>query len=407
MAGEDCLVFISHITEEAELAIALRDYLSSLPYLTEDNIFVSSDSIEAGQRWFSKIENALRTARIALILCSKASVKRPWINFEVGACLIKDIRVVPVCHTDLKYDDLPTPLNIRQAKCLSAPDLADIVQSIADAIEKKPPRKAELGKNQNFTDMLEKAREFERAYGTANEPNIITDPLERTLLIVRDLETLAELYRQGQPYVEEQPERSIWFSGTLSAFAINPQGPFQSEAYKEALLREKQANLELAQLGFPVRCIITPPHPNFFFPVSPESIRYRIDCLLDFLKSGCPCLSNIWWAVSYNKQKTFYIIGNISCFEGYKRGGEETYRKGRGSGYWLTLRQTDEATVTAYRNLYKQLFERLERETIVRFACRPETAEQYSEEDSDQEILRKATIYELEQSKKYVDSLLT
>lgn len=109
-------IFVSHISKEAALAEVLqenirRDFQDTL------EVFVSSDgvSIEAGDDWLKSVRNALKGAKAVIVLCSKESVGRPWVNFEAGAAWLRDVPIIPVCHTDLKPDDLPLPLKLLQA----------------------------------------------------------------------------------------------------------------------------------------------------------------------------------------------------------------------------------------------------------------------------------------------------
>jgi TIR domain len=76
-------VFISHITEEKDLAALLKERIDE-DFLGKVECFVSSDteSILAGENWLISVEEALRDASVEIVLCSPASVKRPWINFE-------------------------------------------------------------------------------------------------------------------------------------------------------------------------------------------------------------------------------------------------------------------------------------------------------------------------------------
>lgn len=78
-------VFISHITEEKETALCLKEFLKeSLGWGLR--IFVSSDyeSIGGGDIWFTTIVDALKASPVEIVLLSPASVGRPWINFEAG-----------------------------------------------------------------------------------------------------------------------------------------------------------------------------------------------------------------------------------------------------------------------------------------------------------------------------------
>ncbi|PWW84198.1 hypothetical protein CYK95_04780 [Clostridium perfringens] len=97
------IVFISHITEEKELAYKVKELIEE-SFLEMMEVFVSSDgeSITAGDRWLDNITNSLTSCVIELILCSSESIKRPWINFEAGAGWIRKIPVIPLCHSGMK-----------------------------------------------------------------------------------------------------------------------------------------------------------------------------------------------------------------------------------------------------------------------------------------------------------------
>ncbi len=106
---------MSHVSEEARLAEILKEHISR-DFLGMLDVFVSSDleSIAAGANWLTSLENALRQASALLVLCSHASLNRPWVNFEVGAAWIKSIPIVPVCHSGLRLKELPIPLCLLQ-----------------------------------------------------------------------------------------------------------------------------------------------------------------------------------------------------------------------------------------------------------------------------------------------------
>lgn len=109
-------VFISHIEPEASLASVLKDWVESA-FVGGVKVFVSSDGddVTAGDQWFQKIGKALTDAKVLLVICSTRSVHRPWINFETGAGHIKEVPVIPICHTGMTRETLPTPLSFFQA----------------------------------------------------------------------------------------------------------------------------------------------------------------------------------------------------------------------------------------------------------------------------------------------------
>jgi hypothetical protein len=108
-------IFISHISEEAEYAALLKEMIQS-DFLELARCFTSSDigCIGAGQNWLTAVERAMNEAKAVIVLCSKASVHRPWVQFEVGAAWMKEVPVIPVCHSGLKTSDLQMPLSLRQ-----------------------------------------------------------------------------------------------------------------------------------------------------------------------------------------------------------------------------------------------------------------------------------------------------
>ena len=119
------LVFISHITEEKDLASLLAKLIKE-SYLGMLDTFVSSDgeSIPSGSRWIDSIDNALSNSAIQISLCSPQSIKRPWINFEAGASWIRKIPVIPLCHSGLEKGSLPIPLALLQSANID--DQADL-----------------------------------------------------------------------------------------------------------------------------------------------------------------------------------------------------------------------------------------------------------------------------------------
>ena len=130
------LVFISHITEEKEVAIALQELVEK-SFLGMIDVFVSSDenSIQMGQRWLENITTALSTCAVELILCSPKSIGRPWINFEAGAGWIRQIPVIPFCHSDMTVSQLPMPLNMLEAaQSTEVPSLRRTFRVLATAI---------------------------------------------------------------------------------------------------------------------------------------------------------------------------------------------------------------------------------------------------------------------------------
>jgi len=159
MSTGKSLVFISHITEEKEIAIAFKELIES-SFLGMLDVFVSSDedSIHMGQKWLDRISNGLKTCTIEIVLCSPKSIMRPWINFEAGAGWVRDIPVIPLCHSGIEPAKLPMPLNLLQAaKANEVSSLKLIFPVLAQAIGAKTP-------NTDFSNFVAKVTEFEVRY---------------------------------------------------------------------------------------------------------------------------------------------------------------------------------------------------------------------------------------------------
>jgi hypothetical protein len=116
------LIFLSHIHEEKDLAAVLQQSIED-EFGGFVDVFVSSDgySIPAGTNFLKRIEDGLTACVAGIFLISPNSVRRNWINFELGAVWIRsilsmrgggpEIPVIPVCHSGVTPDSLPAPLN--------------------------------------------------------------------------------------------------------------------------------------------------------------------------------------------------------------------------------------------------------------------------------------------------------
>jgi hypothetical protein len=172
-------LFVSHVTEEAPLAEILKAHLSR-DFLGLVDIFVSSDmdSISAGDNWLHRLEQALRESSALLVLCSYASINRPWVNFEVGAAWISSIRIVPICHSGLRPRDLPMPFNVLQS--IEANEEVGLKRAYALVAEKlscNVPHK-------DFSSLISEVVQFEQGY--APRIRAVSETAVRKQAAVRD-----------------------------------------------------------------------------------------------------------------------------------------------------------------------------------------------------------------------------
>src|SRR5262249_35202192 len=119
------------------------------------------ESIAAGEQWLRSIEKALKEASILIVLCSPASISRPWINFEAGAAWMRGIPLVPVCHAGLTPSDLLMPLSLHQGILLDhAEGLRRLYGRIAELLQCNVPARS-------FDEL---ARDLSRSTSAAAKP---------------------------------------------------------------------------------------------------------------------------------------------------------------------------------------------------------------------------------------------
>jgi hypothetical protein len=184
------LVFISHITAEAEVAIEFKSLIET-HFLGLIDVFVSSDgqTIQMGQKWLNSISAALKNCSVEIVICSPMSVKRPWISFEAGAGWVRDIPVIPLCHSGMTPSDLPVPLNMLQAaKLTDISGLKLVFPVLATALGAKTPQV-------DFTQFVQKVAEFETRYTFWEKCNSAFQDIDR--LDAHIIPTL----KAGQPVV--------------------------------------------------------------------------------------------------------------------------------------------------------------------------------------------------------------
>lgn len=104
-------IFLSHAQNDAEVASSLKVWLKSV--FDNVNIFASSDahSMEMGADWYNTIDRELRECTIGILLLTETSIKRPWINYELGALRLAKKNTIPLCLGRVKKATLPSPFN--------------------------------------------------------------------------------------------------------------------------------------------------------------------------------------------------------------------------------------------------------------------------------------------------------
>lgn len=128
-------LFLSHISEERKLAKQLKTSLEAM-FSRDVNVFMSSDadSILTGKNWLASVQEALKRAKAVIVLCSRASVQRSWVQFELGGAWMLQRTIIPVCHSGLKLRDMPLPLALLEGAEITDEGLRRLYDAVAHQV---------------------------------------------------------------------------------------------------------------------------------------------------------------------------------------------------------------------------------------------------------------------------------
>lgn len=197
------LVFLSHIHEERELAKivkgAIEDEFSGFV-----DVFVSSDgeSIPAGANFLKRIEDGLVNCIGAVYLISPISVKRSWINFELGAIWIRscvsernggeEIPTLPFCHSGMAYESLPQPIcNLNAIQASVSSQLEFAFKSIQNAVGAKGRLRTD------FNELALEISKFEDSYTVGDKVKKLNKVFNGRLVLSK-----AKKLNNGKYYIE-------------------------------------------------------------------------------------------------------------------------------------------------------------------------------------------------------------
>ncbi|MBN1683304.1 toll/interleukin-1 receptor domain-containing protein [Candidatus Bathyarchaeota archaeon] len=111
------------------MAYAIKDWLPKV--IPTVRVFLSSEDIDKGSRWFSDIGTQLETSDFGILCLTPDNVDAPWILFEAGALSKKshEARVCPFL-LGLSPDHLQEPLRYFNATTTERNDVFQLVRSI-------------------------------------------------------------------------------------------------------------------------------------------------------------------------------------------------------------------------------------------------------------------------------------
>jgi len=136
-------VFISHIHEEKDVALALQRLIDAQlgdALGGKVEVFLSSDRFQwrAGEDWLKRIKTELSQADVVIAVLSPESLGRHWVNLEAGAAWVLDRTIIPALHSGLSLKKLPRPYSDWDAVELEK-DPYHLLRSLGEGLFHRPP----------------------------------------------------------------------------------------------------------------------------------------------------------------------------------------------------------------------------------------------------------------------------
>lgn len=96
--GKQNKIFISWSGKNSKkIAVALKEILEKKIFASTDlKCFVSTVDIASGDDWWNKISKELKKCKQGILCITKENVKAPWIFFEAGAMVARDVPTIPL-----------------------------------------------------------------------------------------------------------------------------------------------------------------------------------------------------------------------------------------------------------------------------------------------------------------------
>jgi hypothetical protein len=130
------IILISHDSKDEELASELKFFLENI--FLNVHVYVSGKDLRGGQTWVEQIKNRLKSSRIIITLLTTKSLNNNWVYFESGAGFADD-KAIPLLADNLKPEDLPSPLNLLQARLLTNSGIKALIKDISTRLDSREP----------------------------------------------------------------------------------------------------------------------------------------------------------------------------------------------------------------------------------------------------------------------------
>jgi hypothetical protein len=131
-------IFISHFTSEKEIARVFQEFIQeAFPGI---RVFRSSDaeSIKSGEGQYNAIMAALKTTQVLIALLSSESSRRPWVAFESGHAIARDVEFFPMLVRGATAERVPSPFSEMLLRELGKAEVEKVLSSIGRVTGRSP-----------------------------------------------------------------------------------------------------------------------------------------------------------------------------------------------------------------------------------------------------------------------------
>ncbi|MEZ5386946.1 MAG: toll/interleukin-1 receptor domain-containing protein [Prosthecobacter sp.] len=129
-------IFISHVSEDEIVALALKDFLEGI-YLSAE-VFVSGRDLSGGQVWIEELRSRLERSTAIIALITSFSKNSEWVHFEGGAGFVKG-STIPLVTDDVKLSGLAPPFSLLQAREFNQSGLQKLCEDISRKAGQRVP----------------------------------------------------------------------------------------------------------------------------------------------------------------------------------------------------------------------------------------------------------------------------
>lgn len=189
-------IFVSWSGELSQkVAHLLKKWLPCIIQSVE--VFYSTDDIEKGENWDSKIAGELSECKYGIICLTAENTTAPWINFEAGAIAKTLDSRVTALMINIKPSDIQGPLRRYQATKLDRNDVFQLVSGINNVTEiPLAPSVLETAFNALWDNMYKEICDCIDEYDkrdpeeTHGQENLNSEAVEEILQLVRKQNSL-------------------------------------------------------------------------------------------------------------------------------------------------------------------------------------------------------------------------